>query len=123
MQTPRSTNQLDSEEEYDPEKIVLAWCEEITRLYKNFNAIQAQTKRENQVDHFVGQCPVGQLVLLASILQDELANLMQDLDLLDNSQGPVSEQHFKQLAAHTALLRRLNQQAGLKLKLAALPAC
>ena len=122
MDTPLTDTHI-NHDELDPSRVLTRWCEAITGLFMYFNALHARLTTHSTTDAYIGQCPVYQLVQLAKTMHEELAKLEQDLDQPPRDTPATSQPAFNRLAAHTAIINQLNQQARISLKLAEMPAC
>lgn len=99
----------------DIEYIVADWVEAVSTFNANHGRLtKCLTKGlahsiGSKEHRYIGQCPVGQLVILINKLQDELVRLSQDVDTI--SHLPKDRKNYKKLARHTNVLNQLNRQA------------
>ncbi|MVM28412.1 hypothetical protein GO755_00100 [Spirosoma sp. HMF4905] len=123
------THQSAQEDNFNNDHIVTDWLVAISDLYDYYEQLEswvnkAVIKQDKPQDstHFMGQCPVHQLVSLVIRMEAELEILIQDMDQLAQVEPSPSKQHCQKLIAHTLRLTQLNQQAQTKLYLVSLPA-
>lgn len=123
------THQSANEDGFNKENVVADWLEAIANLYAYYEQLEAWVNKavmqqdiHQDPSHFMGQCPVHQLVSLVIRMETELETLLQDMDHLAQVESAPSKQHYQKLIAHTLRLSQLNQQARTKLYLVSLPA-
>ncbi|WP_461099619.1 hypothetical protein [Spirosoma luteolum] len=98
------------------------YCSSYFRLMACIEAAGLSIDAPYKIGTFVGQCPVDELISLSMCMQEGLENLVQEMD--DPGQAsPAGKPNFQKLIDHTRILKSLVEQADIRLKLAALPAC
>ena len=105
-----------------PEEILLQWLVEIDRFghfYYQINALLPSTAALTQgsppPSAYIGQCTLSGLITLHGAMQAKLITLLADIE---HKSQHAEVPPYRRLAAHSRLLRRLNQRAQFSLLLA-----
>ncbi|WP_020603710.1 hypothetical protein [Spirosoma spitsbergense] len=76
-----------------------------------------QEKVSAEESSYIGQCPMAPIVSLLTTMHTELERLFQDMGPSKTLQQVTISENYRKLAAHTLVLKRLNQQAKIRLLL------
>lgn len=114
--------------EIEQKKIINGWFETIAELHENhnrltacLNQLQASVNLSLHTNAYIGQCPIGQIVMLIRTIEAELEILLLDMDDPNPAYQSDSFIAYKKPVAHILVLQRLNTQARKVLFLTTLP--
>ena len=113
-----------NENGYSPEQILTNWLEATANFNLGYHRLIAYV-RQSIAEHdfrtvnkkYIGQCPLGQLLMMVIRMRRELEKLTHDLEQEDRFTKLSAKKNYKRLATHTLRLNRLNYQAQLRLNL------
>jgi len=106
------------------ETLLTDWVETTGDFYLGYNRLAAyvhqnvsKEKLNAQQIAYIGQRPKAPVISLLRTMEVELERLLQDMLLSDTLQPVTITEYYQKLAAHTRVLKRLNQQAQTRLLL------
>lgn len=107
-----------------PKPILANWLEAAANFHLSYTQLithvkQRIAKQDLRTAHkrHIGQCPVGQLLMMVIRMRRELEKLTQDMDQGGCLQKLPTRKKYNKLATHTLRLNHLNYQAKLRLDL------
>lgn len=110
------------------EFILAEWMSEMARFHAYYRSLTTYVKCNHidlsvkQSSIYVGQCSVDQLKSLMCTMQRELQQLVEQVGDIDAVGQKPDKTDYKTITGHTTILKRLNEEAKIKLCLVSLPA-